>query len=66
MKTLRQQLEPRIRQAGLRRVANLSGVGASTICVWLRNAQNRRLGSEQLEAIAKAVDCEITITQKEI
>ncbi len=62
--TIRNQLEPLIRQRGITQTAHDSGIPPSVLSEWLAGKRNRRLGDAQLEALAKTLG--ITITLKEV
>lgn len=63
--TIRDQLEPLIRQAGVRRVAGLAGIGPSVLSAWMNGRENRRLGDAQLERLAEALGVRLEIIRKE-
>ena len=62
METIRERLEPLLREHGINRAAEESGINASVISEWLAGKRGRKMNEEQLQALATVVGRKLTIT----
>jgi transposase-like protein len=61
--TVRSQLVPRIQAAGILQTARAAGIAPSVLCEWIHQKRNRRLGDEQIDAILRALDLNMEVTE---
>ena len=61
MTSIRDQLEPFIREHGLRQTAREADISPCQHCAWLKGRGNRRMGDEQLARLAAAAGATIVI-----
>tara|TARA_R110000803_G_scaffold68050_2_gene129774 strand:+ start:253 stop:477 length:225 start_codon:yes stop_codon:yes gene_type:complete len=70
MKTIKQQLKPRIINLGIRNVARAAGIPSGNLSDWLSDAvrpgrnRPRRMNDHQIDAIASAVGCQVVVSMK--
>lgn len=62
--SIREQLEPMIRDRGIRRTARDAGISPSLLCNWLRGDGRRRMGDEQLARLAAALGVTFTLEKR--
>ncbi len=55
--TIKAQLEPLIRELGIRETSRRTGIAPIKISSWLNGRRNREMSSAQVEALAAAVGC---------
>lgn len=64
MVTIRQQLEPLLREHGICRCAEAAGLSPSVLSEWLAGKRNRRMTDEQLMSLAMVVGKKLVITRR--